>query len=200
MTRRLASVLACCAVLAAALPSAGTEEDLSASGVPSEFLLSDFKVTLRRVVHSPHCQDYTVTIAGEGTGVCHCHEIVWGSGARLEFEVSRQALLSLIETLYKEDFFGLRPEYRYLFSVSIDSAAMVSVSRSLDPDGLLSPPEAGVRPPPGRREAFTVQIGEYSKTVTVVAADHPDVLDSLERQIDEIAAAAYRELTHGSDD
>ena len=117
-----------------------------------------------------------------------------------EFEVSQQALLSLIETLYKEDFFGLRPEYEYLFSASIDSTGVVSVSRSVDPRGLLSPPEAGVRPPPGTREVFTVQIGEYSKTVTVVAADHPDALDSLKRQIDEIAAAAYRELTHGSDD
>ncbi len=150
---------------------------------PYEFELADFSITLERAFHESECPSYVVTLCGDGTAECEC---TGGRGdpiGRVGFSVPQHSLMSLIKLIYREDFFGLRPVYSTRHWVRVGAGGFVSVGR------------ARIRPQPGSRQVFTVRIGEYEKQVVIKVGDHPTLLDDLEDRIDELAGAAYAELT-----
>ena len=147
---------------------------------PHEFSLADFAVTLERSVYDMDCPDYTVTIRGDGTGESVCGYAGAGGELRADFAVPPETLHSILKTLYLGDFFRLSPEYSIQRSVSVDSSGIVRAGgRAVFSSG---------------RAVFSVRIGEQTKSVTVLSADHPDVLDDLEQQIDKASLGVYREL------
>ena len=147
---------------------------------PHEFPLADFTVTLERSFYDMDCPRYRVTIRGDGTGESACGYTGASGELHADFAVLPETLHSILKTLYFGDFFRLSPEYSVQRSVSVDSSGIVRAGgRAVFSSG---------------RAVFSVRIGEQTKSVTVLSADHPDVLDDLEQQIDKASLGAYREL------
>jgi len=179
---RVAGVLAlvlCCAVAPSVTAQAGDPET---EQPPARFLLSEFSLTLSRAFHTWECPSYTIEVGGPGWGQCSCRKMRVGRDRSTQFHVPEDAVRELLRTLFQGDFFRLRSEYC--------GSPVVSV----DPSGVVQVGEVRACPNPGRVSAFTVRIGAYTKSVIVRPGEHPDVLDSLEEQLDLIAGGTYREI------
>jgi hypothetical protein len=172
---RAVSLLLCLAMPALAPAQRARAE---ADRPPFRFQLIEFSMRLERAFHGVECPEYAIEVKGDGTGRCSCNPSKGVAGRFAAFAVSRAALRDLLSTLYRGDFFDLKSEYQGRAEVSVDSAGTVTVG------GVL------VMPNPGHRSVFTVRIGDYSKRVTVKTGDHPEVLERLTQQMDDMAASA----------
>jgi len=181
--RRLTIALLVVLLSVAPVPVASGSPADTESGPPYDFPLADFSITLERGFHESVCPTYVVTLRGDGSAECECIGGRDRAVRRVGFSVPQGSLMSLIRTIYSEDFFGLRAKYSARHWVTVGPGGFVSVSR------------ARIRPQPGSRQVFTVRIGEYEKQVVIDVGDHPTLLDDLEDRIDELAGATYAEMT-----